>query len=435
MSQRATRACVLAVLMLALLLRIGGAAYWHRAASQEGHLFRLGDSHSYWVLASELARGLPYQYGSPDASIFRAPVYPLVLAPCTLIEDEQSAVWAARLLGCFLGTIAVGLVMKLAHRHAGPVAMLFSGLLAAVYPGAIGMSIVILSEAVFCPLMLGYLFLWQVAWQRPSNQQALSVAIGAGCLAGAAILARPSWLLFAPMLFAFGLLFGPNRGRHAILFGGTIVGMILIMSPWWIRNASITGEFVPTTLQVGPSLYDGLHEGATGGSDEGMAFMQKFADEQREEDQASDHLRSTFEFRLNRRAQMAAIAWTTTHPKDAAMLAWRKFLRTWSLWPNGGDIGSGTLRTALTLGCFGILVVACLGCFHRSAMRFEASCWGGLFYWLPAVYFTLLHMIFVGSIRYREPAVLVLTIVAGAGLGWWVKVRAQGSASEDRTAN
>jgi hypothetical protein len=435
MSQRATRGCVLAVLTLALVLRIAAANYWHRTAAQDGPLFRLGDSHSYWILASELARGLPYQYGSPDASIFRAPVYPLVLAPCTLIADEQTAVWVARMVGCVLGTIAVGMTMLLASRISGNAAMLSTGVLAAAYPGAIGMSIVILSEAIFCPLMLIYLFMWQVAWESDSIRRGIVLGVGAGCIGGLAILARPSWLLFAPLLFAIGMLLGPQRGKHAALFGGTILGTVLVMTPWWIRNASITGEFVLTTLQVGPSLYDGLHAGATGGSDEGMAFMAQFAEEQRIADTASGKLRSTFEFRLNRRAQLASIEWVTEHPTEVALLAWRKFLRTWSLWPNGEDIGSGTLRLALTVGCFSILTLACMGSFRQRTRHIETGVWSVNFYWLPAVYFTLLHMVFVGSIRYREPAVLVLTVLAGLGLASvWVKVRAQGSASNERTA-
>ena len=310
--------------------------------------------------------------------------------------------------------------------------MLVTGLLAAVYPGAIGMSVVILSEAVFCPLMLLYLWLWQVAWQRPSARSAIAIALTAGGVAGLAILARPSWLLFATMLFATGMVLGPRRPRHAAIFMGTLLGIVIAMSPWWLRNASVTGEFVLTTLQVGPSLYDGLHAGASGGSDEGMAFMSQFAEEQRAQDDASDSLHSTFEFRVNRRAQQASLEWIKSHPADVALLAWRKFLRTWSLWPNGGDIGSGTLRALLTVSCFAIVVLACIGGFHP-ATTFEASCWGGRFYWLPAIYFTLLHMIFVGSIRYREPAVLVLTVLAGVGFVVGLdKLRAHGSASSDR---
>jgi hypothetical protein len=359
-------------------------------------------------------------------------VYPLVLAPCTLIADESSAVWAARMVGCALGALAVGLVMLLAYRLAGTVAMLLSGLLAAVYPGAIGMSIVILSEAVFCPLMLVHLWLWQMAWGRPSLRSAMGVGVAAGCVAGLAILARPSWLLFAPMVFAIGMLLGPQRERHASIFVGTLLGIVLTMSPWWARNASVTDEFVLTTLQVGPSLYDGLHNGATGASDEGMAFMSQFADEQRAEDAASDSLRSTFEYRLNRRAQQASMEWIKAHPAEVALLAWRKFLRTWSLWPNGGDIGSSTLRVALTTGCFAILALACVGSFQRRT-AFEASCWGSYFFWLPTVYFTVLHMIFVGSIRYREPAVLVLTVLAGVGAARGIaNLRAHGRASKDR---
>jgi len=263
----------------------------------------------------------------------------------------------------------------------------------------------------------------------------MAVGVAAGCFVGLAILARPSWLLFAPLLFAIGMLLGPKRGRHAAIFVGTMLGIVLVMSPWWIRNASVTGEFVMTTLQVGPSLYDGLHEGASGGSDEGMAFMSYFAEEQRAEDDASDSLRGTFEYRLNRRAQRASIEWIKGHPSAVTLLAWRKFLRTWSLWPNGGDIGSGTLRAALTAGCFAIVALACMASFQHRRTKFEESCWGGKFYWLPTVYFTLLHMIFVGSIRYREPALLVLTVLAGVGLaGVLVKLRAQGSASNDRTA-
>jgi hypothetical protein len=295
-------------------------------------------------------------------------------------------------------------------------------MLAAIYPGAIGMSIVILSEAVFCPLMILHLWLWQIGWSKRNGRLAFAIAVAAGCIAGLAILARPSWLLFTPWLFAIGVLFGSQRMRHLVMFAGAMVGIVMVMSPWWVRNADVTGRFVLTTLQVGPSLYDGLHEGATGASDEGMAFMVQLAEEQRSLDAQKDRVASTFEFRLNQHSQRKAVMWVMEHPIDAVMLAIRKFQRTWSLWPNGGEVGSSILRVALTVGCLGILSLALIG--SLSSWRGQAMLTEGIgmpritlgFYWMPAAYFTLLHMIFVGSIRYREPALLVLTVVAGIGL-------------------
>ena len=257
----------LAILLLALSVRCGTAYYWQSKAEVEQRAFRLGDSHSYWILAGHIARGEPYEYGSSDSKIFRAPTYPIFLAPFTLISDELLGIWYARLAGSLMGTLAVWIVFLLGWRMGGFHAGIWAGVLAAVYPGAIGMSIVILSEVVFCPLMLLNILAWQSAYASQSSSSMLRWAGVAGVAAGLGILARPSWLLFALGLAALGLLFGPHRSKHLAIFLISVATCSLAMSPWWIRNAIITGRFVPTTLQVGPSLYDGLHAGATGGSD------------------------------------------------------------------------------------------------------------------------------------------------------------------------
>ncbi|MCA9158960.1 MAG: hypothetical protein KDA72_11565, partial [Planctomycetales bacterium] len=88
-----SRRWLLAILLVAFLLRLAAASYWQRAAQSEGRLFRLGDSHSYWTLASQIASGLPYQYESPESRIFRAPLYPLVLAPLASGRDPATGVW------------------------------------------------------------------------------------------------------------------------------------------------------------------------------------------------------------------------------------------------------------------------------------------------------------------------------------------------------
>lgn len=410
------------ILLIAFLLRLGAAAYWHRAATQEGRMFRLGDSHSYWVLAGHIARGEPYEYGSADARVFRAPAYPLFLSPFTMIGDELTAVWSARIAGCLAGSCAVGLVMVLAFPLGGRAGSNAAGLLAAIYPGAIGMSIVILSEAIFCLLMLVHLIAWTIAFRAPSRSSLVSASLVAGLAAGLATLARPSWLLFAPLLMVAGCALGSNRKRHFAIFLLSGLGITVAMSPWWIRNAIVTGRFVPTTLQVGASLYDGLHAGASGGSDEGMVFVKEFIDRLEKEDLAGPHASNDgLEYRLNMRLEQAAIDWTVKNPDKAMWLAAAKFARTWSLWPDGKEVGATGIRLVLTISCFSTLALAAM----VSATLVREVGWSAAICWMPTVYFTLLHTVFVGSIRYREPAVLVVTALAGCALAQFMVMRQQ----------
>jgi hypothetical protein len=165
-------------------------------------------------------------------------------------------------------------------------------------------------------------------------------------------------------------------------------------------------------------------------------------DDQLQEDQRHPgDLASTFEYRVNARAQSAAVQWAFGHPAEVLPLAGRKFLRTWSLWPDGGDVGSTTVRLAITLSSFGVLVLACVA----SWSLFRPIDWYHGICWLPCLYFTLLHMVFVGSVRYREPAVFVLVALAGCALAAFIRCpwnasptaksieREQGSASFSRS--
>lgn len=425
-----------AIIAIGLIVRLTAAIVWQNSILSETH-FRFGDSDSYWMMAKKIALGLPYQYGSPDSRIFRAPLYPLFLSPWTWIDGaSQKASWmavlTARIVGCSLGALCIAFVIRSANRlfgiqqrHPSIDAGIWAGLLALLYPGAIGMSIFILSEAIFCPLMLLSLACtslailakkqekWEVAWTWMLLSGAIS---GAGCLA------RPSWSLWPAVLFSYLIVVmfqsvsGQNPWIRMRWLAGCVlfcVGICTVMSPWWVRNYLETDKFVPTTLQVGASLYDGWHPGATGSSDENMEFVNDFIVDQKNEDQrnlaAGNQLESTLEWRLDRRLKNAAIAWAMENSSDAMRLGMIKFVKTWSPLPVARELGSDTVRWLEAIGYCAIMCFAAIGMWQ---CRLQLGAW---LYAMPCVYFGLLHVFFIGSVRYRQPAVLAICVLGGVG--------------------
>jgi hypothetical protein len=275
-----------------------------------------------------------------------------------------------------------------------------AGAIATVYPGAIATSVLVLSEAAFCPLMLSHLAIWAVACRAPSLRGAAACAILAGGIAGAATLVRPSWLAFTPLAAGLALIAPGARKRHAIVGGLMLLGLSVAMAPWWLRNVRVTGRFVPTTLQVGASLYDGLNPAATGASNMDVVPLGVPRKPQ-----------ATFEGRRDRHLRAEAWRWARANPARAVRLAAVKLRRMWNPWPNEPSLSAWPIRLAVCTTYVPVLVFGLVGAF-RTTLRG----WPYVLCWLPAVYFTMLHVVFVGSIRYRQPAMLPLMVLAASVL-------------------
>ncbi len=405
--KRSAAPLMILVLLAALGARLAAAWWWQ---SRTAGKFFFGDSESYWVLGRAVAHGGPYEYGSPEARVFRAPAYPFVLAPLFVLGGDNPPVLWARVLGAVLGTAAVGGVGWIAWKLFDARAGLAAAAIAAFEPGAVAMSVMVLSEALFCPLMVLHLALWIAAWQARSAARTAWLSAGAGLAAGAATLARPSWLLFAPAVIVLGLVVSRQRKRHLAVGAIMLLGLAAAMTPWWIRNYRVIGRFVPTTLQVGVSLYDGWNPQATGASD--LSFVERFARDERARQAAGADEHVPFEYRLDRRLKSEATAWARENPGRAIELAALKFLRIWNVWPNEPGLSAWPIRLVVLATYVPIMLLAAVG-----AVRTIGWGWPYVLCWLPAVYFTALHIVFVGSIRYRVPAMLGLAVLAGGAVG------------------
>lgn len=402
------------ILALALGVRVGSGIWWQNRLPAETR-FRFGDSDAYWEMGKGLAQGHGLHYGK--ARIFRTPGYPLLLAGIFKICGDgrdvahEPHVLCGRVLSAVLGTIAVGGVGLLGYQLFGVRTAIVAGMLATLYPEAIALSTFVLSEAPFCPLMVFHLVAWTFAWQAKDVKQQIIWSLAGGVAAGLATLMRPSWLLFLPFAVPIGLVFYGDRPKQLVIAAAMLGGLCVTMAPWWVRNYQIAGRFVPTTLQVGASLYDGISPQATGVSE--MSFVRRFTQEQKAADEAAaksgEPLVGIFEDRLDQRLQRAAEDWAKQNPGEVLRLAGVKFLRMWNPLPNAAEFQSTAIRLALAITYTPVILVALFG-----LRKFAPRGWPYMLCFLPAVYFTCLHCIFVSSLRYRQPAMLVLIVLAAA---------------------
>ena len=218
------------ILEVALGLRILAAdavdRYVHRGGSEQLCLFP--DTIIYWGLARTIREGTTYEYVEwsdiPHFAI-RTPGYPLFLAACQSVFGERTL--AVRLVQGLLGVASVYLIYRLTYRIVPAVtpaitdpmspprrwtAPLAAAAFAALNPYYLFMSTLVLSEAVFVPLMLASLWGLAVLWVGPgqinrlSRNAGLLVALSSGAAAGLAILVRPSWGLFVPVVLFIWLM-------------------------------------------------------------------------------------------------------------------------------------------------------------------------------------------------------------------------------------
>ena len=259
---------------IALILRVIAAVTLDSFVRKLGpnRLCLFDDTNYYWLLARTIREGALYQiveWGTITHKALRTPGYPLFLAACHLLFGEWPL--GVRLVQAVLGMLCVLLIFMLtlrfdpdsrghAFKAAEPTAPLAAAILAAINPYYVAVSELLLSEALFIPLMLATLWGLAVLWRNPDEPDRRTkthralLAIGAGAASGAAILTRPSFAFFPPFALVCWLLtsaLSRNRTALAIALRVTLffaLGLILIMSPWWIRNAQTFGRFVPTSV-------------------------------------------------------------------------------------------------------------------------------------------------------------------------------------------
>jgi hypothetical protein len=202
-----------------------------------------------------------------------------------------------------------------------------------------------------------------------------------------------------------------KRGRALRNAGLIMISLAGVLLPWTVRNWNVTGHFIPTTLWVGPSLYDGLHPRATGASD--MRFVEEDGIYQRMSEYDADQF-----------YRHAALDFVRTNPGKTLRLALVKFGRFWNPLPNAAQFGHWAIGLVVLLCTVPLLGLAALG-----GWTFRTSFWRWVIPAAPVLYFSLVHTVFVSSLRYRLPAEYPLLVLSAAGWSALIARRPDASSS------
>ena len=418
-NRRTDRLRLTALLAVALGLRLAWALV--QPVTDEA-IDRLPDQREYLALGRNLLHGQGLKFFDPrfgdEVWAFRTPGYPALVAAC------GGSARAVRVVQAFIDTSTVLAVYMLARRWLGRGASLLGGAVVAINPFLIYFTGLVLTETLFTGMLAWGMLL--VLGSGPGHEtagQSRSAGWGATLLwlTGALILAlsilvRQSALGLPLLLGVTAALVNRGRGtpyhrRWPLPVGATVVLLtLLVLLPWAWRNYRVLGEWVWTTTNGGITAYDGLNPDAAGASDQSFVA-------------SMPELRSMDELGRSEYLSDLARQYARQRPRRVLELAAIKAARTWSPIPLSQEYGGWKYRTVGLLYTLPLYVLVVLGLTRRGRGGGGLPGPAKVFLLLPAIYFTAVHMLSVGSLRYRIPseppmAVIAASVAALPVAGW-----------------
>ncbi|HEV8608116.1 MAG TPA: hypothetical protein VGQ99_22465 [Tepidisphaeraceae bacterium] len=385
-----------ALLAVGLVIRLGWGLMQPAEIDE-----RLPDQAEYLELGQNVLKGqgLTFYDHRVDQFLqaYRMPGYPLFVA------GFGGSVRAVRVAQAILDTSTILATYLLARRWLTKGPALLAAAWVAFNPFMIYFSGLILSETLFTALLVWgcVLLVWHPNF------------LWGGIVLALSVLVRPS-AVGLPVLLGIVSVFvnytpGVIEARRAWMrlpVGTTMLLLvILVLTPWAVRNKTRLGEWVWLTTNGGVTRYDGFNPEATGASDQRFLAQPEMRS-----------LRHTTEVGRDEYLSQQANLWirqTWEHdPARLMRLTLAKIGRTWSPIPLSAEFGGRRLYK-IAAGAYSIplLTLSVVGLW---ASRLPRS--ARLFLLFPVLYFTMIHAVSVGSLRYRVPTEPLLAVLAAAGV-------------------
>lgn len=282
----------------------------------------LADPAIYYAAALQIAHGDGYVSFNGHPTAYYPPGYPWFLGSLQWLLERvglgSHTVGATAVAQSLLSGVAIAAVIVAGDRLGGRRAGLLAGSIVALWPNLVVHASLMLSETLF--LTLVSVALAGIVTMVDDDGRLVSWrAVIAGGALGAATLVRPQVLMVGvAVVVAWAVCRVPLRDlarRTAVL----VVGVVVVVAPWTIRNAVVFGSFVPVSTNDGDNLCVGFNADATGyfmipsGCDTGELYVASTAAELRRQAVTRDR----------------AFAFVREHPGELPVLTWKKLWYTY----------------------------------------------------------------------------------------------------------
>ena len=373
----------------------------------------------------------------PATKLMQAPLYPWFLS--LIYRVFGPSLTAVRSVQALLGVLTCAFITVFTRRlFRSSTAGIVAGLLAALYLPAIFYEGVILPAT----LILFFNALFVLLMVPDTGQAGTARLMAAGFVLGLSVIAKPVALLLLPFAIIYIWLrtkkfsekatvgVHPRIGRRLLRFSAALmVGLIFAIAPLTIRNAKMTGKFVPLTTGGGINFYIGSNPRANGfysvpfyrdmplgGTPEVQQERMRLLAEAAEKRTLSPGEVSKFWTR-------ETLRYIASEPGKSATLTFRKFLYFFNRYERASVESisfhqkfGGMISLPLP-GYWFVLSLALLGIFlMRKRWDRLILLYGGVLTYLAAA------VVFYVLARYRIPVVIFLIPFAGAAISMLLKM-------------
>ena len=174
---------------------------------------------------------------------------------------------------------------------------------------------------------------------------------------------------------------------------------ILIMSVWWIRNYTVFDKFVPFTTSSAMNLYLGANKNnKNGGVDWSKDIEPSFV---KDTNKIKDELRKNSVYKDQ------AMKYIKNNPEQYIRLMFLKFKRFYNFTFNADSFNS-VYYNILSILSYGTMIIFSIICFYLSRKNWKTLAP----IYIVIAYFTLIHVLYIASLRYRLPLEPLFIIMA-----------------------